>query len=109
MKIIAHAGSRYLVEMSDDEIARAAGYRNTYDAVYHRHFPEAERGMIRVGREINVTAAYTLHSRIVEHEGEAKKAAGTLRALASILDGAMPIVAIPETTDVKSDEEATNV
>ena len=51
-----------------------------------------------IGMNIEVRAAYDFHSRVAANEAKAKEAAGTLRALAGLLDGAMPSVVIPPAT-----------
>lgn len=96
MKVIASTGGTFLVEMTDTEIARAAGYPSSYDdkfvRVTNRYSP---RDPLAIGTEIKVAAAYDYHSRVAQHQDAARKSAGTLRALADLLDGSMPDVVIP--------------
>lgn len=85
MKIIGHTSGGLLVEMSRDEFAKACGYKYEYEV----------KDKTSVGTVANVTAAYDFHRRIANHEDKAKETAGTLRALAALLDGALPSVILP--------------
>lgn len=93
MKVIAAMnGSTFLVEMREDEIVKAAGYRSAYDSAWSK----ANNGReIRVGTVINVESAYNFHERIVTFQKEAGSAANTLRALAELIGGTLPDVVIP--------------
>ncbi|TVR06675.1 MAG: hypothetical protein EA385_15265 [Salinarimonadaceae bacterium] len=91
-KVIASTGDRFLVEMSASEIAVVAGYRGARDYQWQAIFRGGEPP---IGATIDVAAAYTFHARISENQDVARKSAGTLRALADLLDGAMPDVALP--------------
>ncbi|WP_336801661.1 hypothetical protein [Kaistia sp. MMO-174] len=96
MKVIAKTGFGYLVEMTEDEIAKAAGYPYADGDFKKASGRESySRDTLQIGTEIKVAAAYGFHSRIAEHQDAARKSAGTLRALADLLDGSMPDVVIP--------------
>jgi hypothetical protein len=113
MKIIAHIGSNYLVEMTEDEIVKSAGFLYSFDSQWEKlrtnlfRHERSSGGKLPVGSVINVHAAFNFHSQITEHEQKAKDAAATLRALAGLLDGAMPSVVIPPTTDAAPAEGAS--
>jgi len=93
MNIIAAAGrERFIVEMSQDEIVKAAGFSCAYDTGWEK----ANSGRdVRVGTVINVGAAYDFHSRISCNQDKAKSAAGILKALAEMLENALPDIVIP--------------
>lgn len=93
MKIIAAVNNRnFLVEMEEDEIARAAGFFSTFDNAWER----LNGGKaVKVGTVIQVNAAYDFHSRVSSHQDKAKSAAGILKALAEMLENALPDVVIP--------------
>ncbi len=108
MKIIAKTSGGYLVEMNADEILKAAGYSSTYDDGWTAALRTAgvyDRGGPPIGMKIEVQAAYDFHSRIASNEHKAKEAAGTLRALASLLDGVMPSVVIPPAVEAATSQE----
>ncbi len=96
MKILASTNSRhhntFIVEMTQDEIIKAAGFSCSYDSAW-----EAQNGGrdVKVGTEIKVSAAYEYHHRVLQHQREAGSAANTLRALADLIGGALPDVVIP--------------
>lgn len=93
MKIIAAAGrERFIVEMSQDEIVKAAGFGSSYDAGWTK--ANGTRDVL-VGTEIKVGAAYDFHSRIATHQDKAKSAAGILKALAEMLENTLPDIVIP--------------
>lgn len=93
MKIIAAAGrERFIVEMSQDEIIKAAGFSSAFYQAWQKHNGGRD---IQIGTEINVQAAYSYHERVRAHQDEAVKSARTLRALADMIDGALPEVVIP--------------
>lgn len=88
MKIIGTTKDGFLVEMTKDEAARAAGF-------YSSCSDEWRKMGVVVGSEIKFTAALDYHTRVRQHQGEAQKSARTLRALADMIDGALPDVVIP--------------
>lgn len=105
MKIIAAAGrDTFIVEMTQSEIIKAAGFNSSYDEAWvtanggHRE--------TKVGTEIKVGAAYNFHARVIEHQKEAGSAANTLRALADLIGGTMPDVVIPPPEEGVFDNEA---
>lgn len=104
MKIIASAGrSRFIVEMTQDEIIKAAGFGSAYEEAWLK-----SNGMrdVIVGTEIKVGAAYDFHSRIADHQDKAKSAAGILKALAEMLENALPDVVIPPVEETKEGGDA---
>lgn len=96
MKIIASTNhphrNTFIVEMTEDEIIKAAGFSCSYDSAW-----EARNGgrSVKVGTEINVAVAYEYHHRVMQNEKAAASAANTLRALADLIGGALPDVVIP--------------
>ena len=93
MKIIAAATrDAFIVEMTETEIIRAAGYSSAYDGEW-----EKKNGgrQVKVGTVINVDAAYSFHSRISSKQQEAKNAASILRALADMMENGLPDVVTP--------------
>ncbi|EUB97244.1 hypothetical protein PMI07_000820 [Rhizobium sp. CF080] len=93
MKIIAAAGrERFVVEISQEEIIKAAGFTSSYDEAWTRLNGGRD---IKVGTEIKVDAAYQFHARVSSFHGDAEKSARMLRALADMMDGALPDVVIP--------------
>lgn len=93
MKIIAAAGrERFIVEMTQDEIVKAAGFGGEWETEWQKTNGGRE---VKVGTEIKVGAAYTFHSRIADHQEKAKSAAGILKALAEMLENALPDIVIP--------------
>lgn len=94
MKIIGRTVNGYLVEMTDDEIAKAAGFKSHYSDGWQKTNGSRDPN---VGSTINVNAAYNYHERILHHQAEAQKAGSFLRALADMMDGSMPdIITLPE-------------
>lgn len=94
MKILAQASrENYIVEMSVDEIARAAGFSSSHDHDWKKlnNFDSKPA----VGCVIKVDTAYSFHHRVLSHQKEAGSAANTLRALADLIGGALPDVVIP--------------
>lgn len=96
MKIIASTNSphrnKFIVEMDEDEIIKAAGFSCSYDSAWEAH--NGGRA-VKVGTEIKVSAAYEFHHRVLQNQKEAGSAANTLRALADLIGGALPEVVIP--------------
>lgn len=93
MKIIASTGNGYIVEMTGDEIAVAAGFTSTWDSGWQA-LNRGKRDPV-VGTEIKIGAAYSYHNKVLQHQREASSAANTLRALADLIGGALPDVVIP--------------
>lgn len=93
MKILAAAGrERFIVEMTQDEIIKAAGFSSEYDSAWQQHNNARD---VKVGTEIHVQVAYNFHARVTSFQKEAGSAANTLRALADLIGGALPDVVIP--------------
>lgn len=108
MKVVAKTGHGFLVEMTTVEIARAAGYESAYDREWNKAIGNGQvysYGEPAIGATINVGAAYDIHSRILANEAKAKESAATLRALAELLDGAMPSVVIPPAEAAKPEDQ----
>lgn len=87
MKIIGETKGGYIVQMTNDEAARASGCYSSYSEEWRK------KG-VTVGSEINFEAAIEYHSRVSRHQDDAKKSAGILRALADMIEGALPEVVI---------------
>lgn len=88
MKIIGKTSGGFIVEMSEDEAAQAAGHYSSYSDGWRKLG-------VGVGAKINFVAAISYHSRVKAHQAEARKSAGILRALADMIDGALPELVIP--------------
>lgn len=101
MKIIGKAErDTFLVEMSEGEIARAAGFASAYGDDWWKQIGARE---IKVGTVIDCNAAYTYHYRVMQAQKEAGSAANTLRALADLIGGALPDVVLPPVEPPKAD------
>lgn len=93
MKVVAAVSKNtFLVEMHEDEIVKATGFSTTYNTAWEKHNGGRD---VKVGTEIKVSVAYDFHARVSQHHSEAEKSARTLRALADMIDGALPDVVIP--------------
>lgn len=93
MRVIGHIRStKYLVEIDEDEIARAAGYSSYVDPAWRRERPAGEGGLLEVGTKIDADAAFTFHARIKEREEMVTQAAASLRALATMIEREVPTV-----------------
>jgi hypothetical protein len=88
MKIIGKTTGGFIVEMTEDEAAQAAGHHSSYSEGWRKLG-------VGVGAKIDFVAAISFHSRVKAHQDEARKSAGILRALADMIDGALPEVVIP--------------
>ncbi|RWX72526.1 hypothetical protein EOA24_00605 [Mesorhizobium sp. M2A.F.Ca.ET.039.01.1.1] len=113
MKIIGKTHAGYLIEASEDEIAKAAGYGGDYDGEWKSARPAPHQGgwgdsrsSLIIGSEIDVRAAHDFHSRIKRNEAQARSAAGILKAIAELIEGNLPGVVIPPA--VIEAEGATN-
>lgn len=99
MKIIGKTTGGYLVDMTEKEIAKSAGYNSDWDGEWKKARPTSRAygssDGLSIGAEIKVEAAYDFHSRITRAQTEARQAAGVLTGLAALLSGAMPDVIIP--------------
>lgn len=95
MKIIGKTQAGFLVDMTIHEIVRVAGYRYAFEDGWKK-LPGVDRdGNPSIGSEIAITAISDFHARITADQQKARDAASTLRALAGLLDGAMPDVVLP--------------
>ena len=93
MRVIGQAAEKtFLVEMTAEEIAIAAGFGSTYSNEWMK---QAGGRTPSIGTVIKVAASYNYHQRIKEHQDQASSAANTLRALADLIGGAIPDVVIP--------------
>jgi hypothetical protein len=101
MKILATTGNGYIVEMTGNEVACAAGFHSIHDSGWEA-CNRGKRDPV-VGTEIRVGAAYTYHNRVIQHQKEASSAANTLRALADLIGGALPEVVIPPLEPAKAE------
>lgn len=94
MKIIAQTKDGFLVEMSGDEIAKAAGFTGYYDSAWGKM---NGRSQPYIGSELNVSAAYNFHSAILRSHEACKKSAGFLHGLAEMLEHGMDeVITFPE-------------
>ncbi|MEE9924040.1 MAG: hypothetical protein PBV01_11830 [Brucella anthropi] len=108
MKVAAKINdNKYLVEMTSDEIARAAGYDSDWDSEFSKAigYPARSNGL-RTGTTIAVNAAYTFHRQISEHSDKAKSSASVLRALAEMLENGLPGVVLTPVEDKPKPEPA---
>ncbi|MCM0751580.1 hypothetical protein DEA98_10450 [Brucella pseudogrignonensis] len=104
MKIIAQTGKAYLVEMTADEIAMAAGFSSTYNDEWAKK--NGGRRDPVIGSELNVNAAYRFHSRISEAQEKCVQSAGFLRGLADMIERSLPdVITQPEVSN--SEESAS--
>lgn len=94
MKIIGRSERGAIVEMDDDELARAAGYYSA-NAAREKH-PEAIRKtdsydyQFRIGTTIPVSEMYQTLTKLHEQEARLKDAAGMLRTMADMMTSALP-------------------
>lgn len=96
MRIIGEANGNYLVEISEDEIAYGLGYSGVYGENW-KNFSGAYKlnGRFRVGTTIKLKEGVSFLPHLLSKEGEAKRGAATLRALADLIDQNLPSVIIP--------------
>lgn len=98
MKIIAQTDRAYLVEMTDDEIVRAAGFSSTYNDEWAKQ--NGGRRDPVIGSELNVNAAYMFHSRISGAQEKCVQSAGFLRGLADMIERSPPdVITQPEVSN----------
>lgn len=94
MKVIGETASGFLVEANAEELARAAGYGSSYSTQWRALPGITASGRPSIGTTIDTALAYTFHTQIASEQHKAREAAATLRALASLLDGALPDVVL---------------
>jgi hypothetical protein len=92
MNIIGETKDGYIVQMTKDEAAQAAGHYSSYSDDWRKLG-------VGIGTTIKFAAAISYHSQIRQHQDAAKKSAGILRALAEMIDGGLPEVVIPAVTE----------
>jgi len=105
MKILGYTNNGYLVETTAIKLAHAAGYdvpHQTPGYVISDSYTRA--GKFGVGQIIEATKAYTYINALRQAESRVRGSEGTLRALADLLNAALPTTAIPPES-----EEITNV
>lgn len=100
MKIIGKTADGYLLEATEDDIALAAGFTGKHDANWKLAKDKAGHSYSRmeglpVGAVVPVRELHSIIGQIRWKEDEAKKGAAALRAIATILEGAMPSVIFP--------------
>ncbi len=112
MKIIGHVGNDvHLVEMTSQELAICAGYATPYGwreefrtALGHQAKKNDDWGVtVKVGTEINVVMPADFVRRFSEQEDKVKNSAGMLRALADMIENAVPSRSIPPIEDPDPD------
>jgi hypothetical protein len=97
MKIIGQTGSGFIAEVTEEEIAVALGFRGTYDDAFKAWAEKIKRGGrdLPVGTVVQVKEISAFWHGLLYREEEAKKAAGTLRALADLITANMPSGIVP--------------
>lgn len=96
MKIIANSGGHspsYIVEVSEGDLAMMAGFGGSYDDQWRKL--RDRTGVLPAGTKIPFRANMERIQSLASHEAKAKDAADTLRALAGLLDKALPAVSLP--------------
>lgn len=99
MKIVADIKDGHLVEMTTDEIARCAGFQSAWS--WKRQVerdpasPFVKGEEFRLGTVIDFRANYTYLDKLRENENQVRGQAKLLRAMADMLDSAMPTTMIP--------------
>ena len=103
MKIIGKASdSVYLVEATDTELARAAGYR------YFSDIPDYDvRHGYRIGTTIDVIAAFTYLQKLRENEKAVADSKAVLEALAKMLGMTLPTTFLPPDDAAETKESAS--
>lgn len=112
MKIIGHVGNDvHLVEMTSRELALITGFTSPYGwqeefskALGDRAVTNRGRGVtVNVGTELNVVMPADFVRRFSEQEDKVKNSAGMLRALADMIENAVPSRSIPPIEDPDPD------
>lgn len=97
MKIIGKTDKGFIVEATEDELARCAGLRwsgGSFDQACGIADGYGRDKKIRIGCVIDVTAATEYVYKIKEHEKACRDSARILRTLADMVDGALPTTII---------------
>lgn len=102
MKILAASPHGYIVDMTADEVAKAAGFSSTYDTAWEK--ANLGHRLPVVGTRIDVAAAYNYHVRVASDQSKARSAAGFLRGLADMLEGSLPDVVLPPAAEATEEE-----
>lgn len=89
MKVIASTNAGYLVEMTADEVAKAAGFHSSYNDTWEKM--NGGRNP-KIGSVLDVKAAYDFHSRISQAQEKCTQSAGFLRGLADMIERSLPDV-----------------
>jgi hypothetical protein len=94
VKIIAKTTTGdYLVEMTGNEIAQSAGFPST------SHLPKIIRShdeySLKLGTRVDVERTQSYLQRLRQHEDGVRHSAAALRALAQMLEAALPTTIIP--------------
>ncbi|MEN5275817.1 hypothetical protein ABE527_02595 [Brucella sp. TWI432] len=104
MKVVASTNDGFLVEMTDDEIAKAAGYGSTYADAWEKANGNSRKPL--VGAVFDVRAAYDYHVRVKDNAEKCRSSAGLLRGLADMLETGMPeVITLPEPIVSKKADE----
>lgn len=112
MKIIGHVGNDiHLVEMKSRELAIITGYLSPHGwqeefrtALGHQAKKNEDWGVtVKVGTELNVVMPADFVRRFSEQEDKVKNSAGMLRALADMIENAVPSRSIPPIEDSDPD------
>jgi hypothetical protein len=101
VKIVGTTDGGYLVEASEHELALVAGYKGHGTPAWRERWGGQSYGSgpvkIPSGSTIDVKAIHSFLRDVEEKEQTARGAAETLRALASLIAGAMPTtIILPE-------------
>lgn len=108
MKIVGHAGTgRYLIECTEDDLAAAAGYvRHDLEwiALKAAALPGQPSASILakalpIGTVINASEAMRFLRTLRTKEKDAISGAAVLRALATMIEKALPTIALPNEFD----------
>lgn len=92
MKVIGKTQNGFLVEASEDELAKCAGFETTW------HMPIIKDRHPRtwhLGDEIKVTETHTYLGKLRANERQVKDSAQFLRAMADMVAGALPSTIVP--------------
>lgn len=92
MKIIGHTPAGYIVEMSDGEVNRAAGFPSDHSPPWKKdsfgyYKPDS---LAPIGTEIRFVEPTTRLRALVLQEDKIKQNAGMLRTLADMLETLVP-------------------
>lgn len=98
MKIIGTAAdSKFLAEVSADEVAQICGFHSHYSDEWLK-FNRQERNP-RPGVSYSIANLHAWNRRFVENEEKAKQAAGLLHSLADMITNGLPSIVVPPHAD----------